>query len=466
MKNKIIIFVLILSLVLSSFVFASGADINADVMTEKEYEENLEFMGLVTKFVKSNYLYDLSYEEILEGIYKGIFEKMDAYSVYFTPDEYRKFATEMSGEFSGIGIQIINEGQNVIVVTPLPGSPAEAVGIMPKDIIRYVDGIDITGFTTDGAAALIRGEKGSKVNIGIVRSGRVIYFDIIRDNIVISSVSGEIIDNEIGYLKITQFNENTLELVAEQMYPFMENDIYKLIIDLRNNPGGSLNEVLNLLDIFVPAGPIAYLIKADGSETEYRSNLQIQNYEIAVLVNEGSASAAEIFAGAVKDRKAGTVIGTTTFGKGVVQTLYPLRDGSAIKLTTAEYFTAGKSKVQGIGVTPDIIVENKIKLSDIDTSDIPAFDKKRKPTVGIVGLDVLAAEKILKILGYPVTGPDGIFDTHLAEQIAQFQADNGLYSYGILDFSTQDALIHALENFQIDESIDLQLEKAVEVLKN
>jgi carboxyl-terminal processing protease len=372
----------------------------------------------------------------------------------------------MSGEFSGVGIQIINEGQNIVVVTPLPGSPAEAAGIMPKDIIRYVDGVDIKGFTTDAAAELIKGEKGSKVNLGIVRSERVIYFDITRDNIVISSVSGEIIDNEIGYLKITQFNENTLELVAEQMYPFMENDIYKLIIDLRNNPGGSLNEVLNLLDIFVPAGPIAYLVKADGSETEYRSNLQIQNYEIAVLVNEGSASAAEIFAGAVKDRKAGTVIGTTTFGKGVVQTLYPLRDGSAIKLTTAEYFTAGKSKVQGIGVTPDIIVENKIKLSDIDTSDIPSFDKKRKPTVGIVGLDVLAAEKILKILGYPVTGPDGIFDTHLAEQIAQFQADNGLYSYGILDFSTQDALIHALENFQIDESIDLQLEKAVEVLKN
>ncbi|MBN2285847.1 MAG: peptidoglycan-binding protein, partial [Tissierellales bacterium] len=299
----------------------------------------------------------------------------------------------------------------------------------------------------------------------IVRNNKVIYFDIVRDTIVVSSVESETIHDKIGYLKITQFNDNTTQLVAEHMMPIMEQDIYKLIIDLRNNPGGSLSEVLSLLDIFVPAGPLAYLVKADGTETEYVSQLQVQNYELVVLINEGSASASEIFAGAVQDRKAGILVGTTTYGKGVVQTLYPLKDGSGIKITTAEYLTAGKNKVQGIGITPDIIVENKVRLSEIDTSDIPAFNKTRKPHVGIIGLDVLAAEKILKILGYPVTGPDGIFDEHLKTQVMAFQRDNGLYAYGVLDFSTQDALQFALENFQVDDSQDLQLEKAIEILE-
>ena len=461
MKNKLIVLILILSMVFSTVAFATES-IDGTKMTEEEsFNEDVEFMKKVAAFVKDNYLYDVSYDEVLEGLYKGMFEGLDDYSVFFTADEYKEFTTDMSGEFTGVGIQIINEGDFIRVVTPLHDSPAEKAGIMAKDIIRYVDGVDIKGYTTDEAAKIIRGPVGTTVILGIERDGDTIYFPVIRGNIVISSVFSEIMNDNIGYLKITQFNSNTLQLIAKQMVPFMDAGVDKLVIDLRNNPGGSLSEVLQTLDLFIPEGPLAYVIKANGEEKEYSSSLQVQNFQLAVLVNEGSASASEIFAGAVQDRDAGTVIGTKTFGKGVVQTLYPLKDGSAMKLTTAEYLTAGRNHVHGIGITPDIIIENKRPLSEMDTADIPKFDKRRKPDVGIVGLDVLAAEKILKILGYKVSGPDGI----LKKQIAQFQSDKGLYPYGVLDFTTQDTLQTSLDNFTVDTSVDLQLEKALEILE-
>lgn len=464
MKNKLIALILIFSMVFSTLAFAAESIDGVEKTEEEVFGDDVEFMKLVAEFVKENYLYDVSYEDILEGLYKGMFENLDDYSVFFTAEEYEEFNMDMSGEFTGVGIQIINENDFIRVVTPLHESPAEKAGIIAKDIIRYVNGVDIKGYTTDEAASMIRGPVGTSVILGIERNGEIIYFPVVRDNIVISSVFSEIMDGNTGYLKITQFNSNTLELIAEHMEPFMDAGVEKLVIDLRNNPGGSLSEVLSTLDLFVPAGPLAYVIKANGEETEYTSSLQVQNFELAVLVNEGSASASEIFAGAVQDRDAGTIIGTTTFGKGVVQSLYPLRDGSAMKLTTAEYLTAGRNHVHGIGITPDIIIENNKPLSKSDTSDIPEFDKRRKPHVGIVGLDVLAAEKILKILGYPVSGPDGIFDENLKKQIAQFQADKGLYPYGILDFTTQDTLKTALDNYSVDTSVDLQLEKALEVL--
>lgn len=456
MKKRLLILVMIVSLLFSSTVFAA---------TEEDFDAEFEFLGRVTKFIKANYLYDLTYEEIINSLYNGVFKNLDPYSSYYTPEEYADFSSEMAGEFSGVGIQIEREGQNIVVVTPLHLSPAEKAGIMPKDIIRYVNGVDITGYSTEEAAKLIRGPVDTTVVLGVERNGMLIYYSIIRDTVVISSVYSEMMEGNIGYLKITQFNENTAELMAVHLSELLVEDFDKLIIDLRNNPGGNLSEVLTILDLFVPAGPLAYLVRNDGAETKYVSTLSIQNFELAVLVNGGSASASEIFAGAVQDRKAGVVIGTKTFGKGVVQTLYPLLNGSAIKLTTAEYFTAGKNKVQGIGITPDIIVENRVRVEEIDTSAIPTFNKSRKPSVGMVGLDVLAAEKILEILGYSVYEPDGVFDANLQTMVTDFQRDSGLYPYGVLDFTTQDALMKALDNYQHDDTVDLQLQKALEVLR-
>ena len=190
-----------------------------------------------------------------------------------------------------------------------------------------------------------------------------------------------------------------------------------------------------------------------------------QKYKVCVLVNENSASAAEIFAGAIQDRGVGKVIGTTTYGKGVVQTLIPLKNDGAVKFTTAEYFTPNKNKVQGVGIKPDIVIENKIGQSKVDLSTYPELKKDRKPTLNTVGLDVLGAEMILQTLGYKVNTPDGVLDQVTFEQIKLFQKNNNLSSYGTLDFATQDALTSAIKLFAAPDVEDTQLKKAIEIMK-
>jgi carboxyl-terminal processing protease len=466
--KRVFVWLVIIAMVLSTLSIAFAAEVEAPVeKTEEElYEEDLEFMKMVVDFIKDNYLYGLTYDEIVEGMYKGVFGELDKYSEYYSPKEFSSFREGLSGEFTGVGIQIERVGDYISVVTPLKGSPAAEAGIKAKDKIISVDGEDIVGYTTGEAAELIKGEIGTSVRLGILRNGEELYFNIIRDVITISSVNTEMIDDDIGYMEITQFNDNTLELFGKEIGAFDRDGVHKLVIDLRNNPGGSLDTVIEMLTFFIPEGPLAYIEDAEGETKEYTSSLTKQTFDIAVLVNEGSASASEIFAGAVQDRDAGTVIGTTTYGKGTVQSLYPLRNGSGIKLTTAEYFTAGKNKVEGIGITPDIIIEDTFEEKDIDISHIPELDKYRKPEVGIVGLDVLAAEMILDLLDYDVTGPDGIFDETLERELKEYQEDKGLYSYGVLDYTTQESLTQSLEEFMKVDNVDETLAKAVEILDN
>ncbi len=468
--KRVFVWIVIIGMILSSLSIAFAAEVESEKPVEKTeeelYEEDIEFMKLVVEFVKENYLYDITYDEAVNGMYKGIFDQLDRHSVYYTPEEYQSFTSEMSGEFTGVGIQIVQEGNYITVVTPLKGSPAVEAGIKAKDKIISVDGKDITGYTTEEAAELIRGEIGTSVRLGILRNSEELFFNIKRDLITISSVYSEMLTDDIGYLEITQFNDNTLELFGKEIGAFDRDGVYKLVIDLRNNPGGSLPEVIGMLNFFIiPEGPVATVKYGNGEVSEYTSSLTVDTFDVAVLVNEGSASASEIFAGAVQDRDAGTVIGTKTYGKGTVQSLYPLRNGAGIKLTTAEYFTANGNKVEGIGITPDIIIENTFEEKDIDISHIPELDKYRKPELGIVGLDVLAAEMILDLLDYDVTGPDGHFDQTLERELKKYQEDMGLYSYGVLDFTTQESLTKSLEDFMKIDDKDEQLEKAIEVLR-
>jgi len=467
--RRVLVWFIVFAMILSALSMAFAAEVETEEpveKTEKElYEEDIEFMKLVSEFVKDNYLYGIDYDEMVDGMYKGLFDQLDRHSVYYTPEEYQSFTSEMSGEFTGVGIQIVKEGNYIVVVTPLKGSPAVEAGIKAKDKIISVDGQDITGYSTEEAAELIRGEVGTSVRLGILRNSEEIFINVIRDVVRISSVNTDMLTDEIGYLEITQFNDNTLELFGEAIGAFDRDGIHKLVIDLRNNPGGSLREVIGMLTFFIPEGPIATVEYANGEVEDYTSSLTKLTFDITVLVNEGSASASEIFAGAVQDRDAGTVIGTKTYGKGTVQSLYPLRNGAGIKLTTAEYFTANGNKVEGIGITPNIVIEDTFEEKDIDISRIPELDKYRKPSRGIVGLDVLAAEMILDILGYQVSGPDGIFDAALERELTKYQEDMGLYSYGVLDFTTQESLTQSLENFMKIDDKDEQLEKAIEILK-
>lgn len=455
MKRKLCL-ILAVVMILTSFTSAAFAE----EIDKEKFEADVDFMKRVIYFVLENYQYEVSQEEILNGLYDGFFNVLDEYSIYYTPKEYQAMLEDTAGEFTGIGVHIIDSNNQIVVVTPLPGSPALEAGIKAGDIIKYVDGYDITGLTSSQASLLIRGKEGTHVKIGIVRDNESIEFDLVRSIIITSTVEGKILDNQVGYLKVTDFSDNTVALVKNELAKFDENNVEKIVIDMRNNGGGTLNSAVDMLNLFVTEGPVLYVDYATGKEDVYESNLKEQKYELAVLINGGSASATEIFAGAVKYKKEGVLVGTKSFGKGIVQTLYPLVDKSGVKFTTAEYFSVDRTPVHKIGITPDIIVENK----KIDFSKYPQFSKEKKPILGTVSLDVLAAEMILETLGYEVNEPDGVYDQKSFDQLVKFQKDNFLYGYGTIDITTQDTLYNALVKHAEENIEDLQLKSAVEAL--
>lgn len=458
--KKISCLVLAITMLLSATfnIYASELDV-------EKLDSDIDFLKLVIEFVNEYYQYDINQDDIITALYNGFFEILDDYSIYFTKEEYQEFATDMSGSFGGIGVQITKVKDKLIVTTPLPGTSALKAGIKTGDEIISVNGQSVVGFTITQASKLIRGEVGTVVNIGIKRDNTKLFFNIKREIVIVSSVESKILDNKIGYLKITEFNENTTEQVEEALNNFDKNKVLKIIVDVRNNPGGSLRTVVDILNFFVPEGPLVYVNSKTQGEEVLKSTLDKQKYKVCVLVNENSASASELFAGAIQDRGVGKIIGTTTYGKGVVQSLIPLKNDGAVKFTTSEYFTPNKNKVQGVGIKPDIVIENKIGQSKVDLSTYPELKKDRKPTLNTVGLDVLGAEMILQTLGYKVNTPDGVLDQVTFEQIKLFQKNNNLNPYGTLDFATQDALTSALKLFAAPEVEDTQLKKAIEILK-
>lgn len=442
-------------------IFSSSLTAFAEEMDTEKFNEDVEFMKNVIYFVLDNYQYEVSQEDILNGLYDGFFGVLDEYSTYYTPDEYKALLDTTAGEFTGVGIQIIESNGEIVVVTPLPNSPALEAGVKSGDIIKTVDGAPISGITSSDASKLIRGKEGTSVKLGILRGQESLVFEVMRRTIVTSAVEGKILDNNIGYLKVSDFSDNTVELVKKELTTFDDNNVKKIVIDMRNNGGGTLKSAVDMLNLFVTEGPVVYVDYATGKEDVYESTLKEQKYEIAVLINEGSASATEIFAGAVKYKNEGIIVGTKSFGKGVVQSLYPLKNESGVKFTTAEYLSVNRTPVHKIGITPDIEVTNK----KTDLSQYPAFSKSKKPVLGTVSLDVLSAEMILDTLGYEINEPDGIYDKTSFEQIIKFQSDNFLYPYGTIDITTQNMLYSALLKHTEQNQEDLQLKAAIEALK-
>ncbi len=462
--KKILPLILISLLLLStaSSAYAQETSPTDDIDFDKEFE-NLEY---IIDFVTENYLHEIDKDQIIDSLYYGFFELLDEYSEYYNEEEYQALFSNLEGNFVGIGVRIQLENSKLIVVNPLTNSPAEKVGILAGDEIITVDGQYITGLTMNEVTSLIKGEEGTLVDIGILRNDQVLTFTIERSVISDTHVTYEILEDDIGYLKIEQFAQSTLEGVEEALAFFDSEQITDLVIDLRNNPGGVLDVTVDILNYFVPEGPVLNVDSTFYDEIKvHYSDLEKLKYDVCVLVNENSASASEIFAGAIQDRDAGEIIGTNTFGKGIVQSVWPLFDETAgMKFTTAEYFTPNLNKVHGIGITPDLYVDNTQEQSLINLDDYPEFKKEVISEYGDVSLDVLAAEMILETLGYSVNEPDGIFDWTLRSELLDYQKNNELYSNGKLDFETQDSLASQLNIHVTPEYVDYQLIAAIEKL--
>lgn len=291
------------------------------------------------------YVDDVDYNTLMEDAINGMLRGLDPHTSYFTKDDFESFTSSTKGEFGGLGIQIDKKGDYITVVSPIQGTPAYRMGIMAGDMIWKVDGEDVTGITTDESIKKMRGDVGSEVVITVIRPGvkQPLDFKIIRDIIKINSIPYSFkLDNNVGYIRMSQFNANTTQELNEALNTLEKEKIKGLIIDLRFNPGGLLSEAINTVNEFIGKDKRVVYTKGriEYANEDYftTKNVKRPDYPIVVLINEASASASEIFAGSMQDYDRGLVMGKTSFGKGSVQQLFPLRDGSGIKITTSHYY--------------------------------------------------------------------------------------------------------------------------------
>ncbi len=299
-----------------------------------------------------------------ENIYKGLLQGLnDPYSVYYTKDEYDALKEETSGSYCGIGA-LVSQNADTGVITAInvfKGSPAEKAGMKNGDIIFKVEDKEVTGEDLNNVVAKMKGEKDTKVKINVYRTSEKEYIDleITRDKVDVPTVEHKMLDKAkgIGYIQITQFEEVTYDQFKEALDDLKKQGMKSIIFDLRNNPGGLYDTVCNMLDDLLPEGTLVYTKDKDGNKQEKKSDANFLDMPMVVLQNENSASASEIFAGAIQDFGAGKIVGTQSFGKGIVQSIIPLSDGSAVKLTVEKYYTPKGVNIHGKGITPDVKVE-------------------------------------------------------------------------------------------------------------
>lgn len=477
----------------------SGSVFAEEMQGQNEDQTNSSYLESVMDMVNEKYKGQITQKKLIEGALKGMFDTMDPYTTYYTRDEAESFFGDMNGSYKGIGVMFSEFDGKFVVDKVFNSSPAEEAGILAGDIIVEVDGTSIIGVSSEEAASLIKGEEGTKVTLGIIRDGQdeIIRCEVTRKEIRVSPVSYYIKDG-IGYIKLEMFNSNASESMNKAFEEMDKNNITKIILDLRDNPGGEVNQTVSIAKKLVPEGLITKLdYKSElQKDEEYYSSLKKLKYKLVVLVNEMSASASEILAGAIQDTGSGTLVGTKTFGKGKVQNVYPILTPEAskkyeqefgvkiingfdlfvshgispdddeimgwIKITTGEYYTPDGRMIDGKGLEPDIYVENEKTLGNINPKSISKLKKMSKPSLNTESTDVFNAESILLLSGYEVDTPDTLMDAKTVRAVADFQKDCGLFSYGVLDYTTQQALNDKLEELIV--STDRQYTRALELL--
>ena len=301
-------------------------------------------------------------EILLQNMYRGLLDGVgDPYTHYFDPVALEAFHIRTEGMFVGIGVLVMMDpvDRTVTIATAYEGAPAAQAGLMPGDRIVNIDGRDVVGRSLEEVTNLIKGPEGSTVGVTVLRpgTGERINVDIVRTQVSIPTVFHEMLPEGTGYIRIEGFDKVTTEQFVEAMQNLRRENMHSLIIDLRNNPGGLLDVVVDIANVFLPPGIITYTEDVNGSRRYFKADENYINIPLVVLVNGRSASASEVFAGAVQDTGVGTIVGETTFGKGIVQNIFGLTDGSAVKMTVAKYFTPNGTSIHGTGLLPDVVVE-------------------------------------------------------------------------------------------------------------
>jgi carboxyl-terminal processing protease len=327
--------------------------------------ETLETFTNILSIVKKNYVEDVETKNLVNGAINGMLSSLDPHSAYLTPDLYKELQMDTQGRFGGLGIEITVKNGVLTVVSPIEDTPAFKAGVQPGDMIFKIEDDFTKDMTLVDAVKRMRGPKGTKINLSIKREGNpeLINFTLTRDTIRVQSVRNRTLEPGYGYIRLAQFQERSdrdLQKALEKMAG-EKGGLKGLVLDLRNNPGGLLTQAVRVSDLFLDSGLIVYTdgrIESQKQKFFAQKEASLMDFPIVVLVNGGSASASEIVAGALQDHKRAVVLGTKTFGKGSVQTILPLDDNSALRLTTARYFTPKGRSIQATGIVPDIIVES------------------------------------------------------------------------------------------------------------
>ena len=361
---KTIIAVLLIAII--SSISTLGLIYYALGFNEQGFSNLMRFITAY-RFIETKYVNDTDDVKLIDGAIDGMVKSLnDPHSNYLSPKMYKTLMEQTEGSFAGIGVVMgMDNEQKIHIVGIMENSPGQKAGLQEGDEILAVDGVPVTQMAFDEVAAHVRGQAGTDVVLTIMRDNTNQDITITRDNIKLKTVGHKMLDNNIGYIQIVSFSEDTANEFNEAYNDLKNQSMKALVLDLRNNPGGLLTTCVEIAKKLVPKGEIVSIVDKQGNKETYSSSLEAPEYPLVVLINKNSASASEILSGAIQDTKAGTIIGNTSYGKGSVQTILPMFEDDAVKLTIAKYYTPSGRSIDGTGITPDI----EINLDENATSD-------------------------------------------------------------------------------------------------
>ncbi|OAB42975.1 S41 family peptidase [Paenibacillus glacialis] len=424
-------------------------------------KEEAQKIGTALDLIEGNYYKDIDRSILVDGAINGMMESLsDPYSTYMGQETAQKFEESIEGSFSGIGAEVSLKDGNVVVVSPIKGSPAEKAGIRSQDILLSVNGESLKGLELNHAVSKIRGVKGTTAKVKVKRESvsDPIEFAIVRDDVDLETVNARMEKDGIGVIEITQFSLNTADRFMAELSKLEKQGMKGLVIDVRNNPGGVLAVVIDIAQQFVPKGELIVQVEdKEGKRDKSLSKGSSKSYPITLLMNKGSASASEILAGALQESAGVILVGENSFGKGTVQTSFDkqLGDGSLLKITIAKWLTPKGTWIHEKGIKPNIAV------SQPDFFSVAPINKKKSLQYNTNNEDVKSAQVMLNGLGFKPGRTDGYFDQATEKSVKSFQTSKKLKVNGIIDAKTAEALENELIKHIQDPLNDTQLKQGI-----
>lgn len=434
--------------------------------------DRLDALKDVLHYIDENYADDITLEYLTDAAYNGVFDALDQWSVYYkTSEEKNAFLTQVTGNYAGIGITMSLDGAGRCMISKVNTlGPAYEAGIKMGTYILSVDGVPTESLTLDKVSAMVRGDAGTQVTLELEFEGERQTLTLERRRIKAQTVEYKMLEGNIGYISISQFSGDSWREFRTAKILLIADGMEKMILDIRNNGGGLMSDALNVAGLIVPQGKPLVFYEQQGEifDDYYSPGGTYKDVPLVLLINSYTASASECLAAAIKDNGCGTLVGETTYGKGVAQELVTMNNGESFKLTFCHFLTPKKQRIDGVGIAPDVAVFNGAamtaqEIAEIESELLP-MTEGRKYYEGQIGLTVLAAQQRLKCIGYDVL-ENARMDEKTVAALKKIQALYGACPYGGLDFCTIDLVQRAFDEYFHGDGTDRQLQKAIEILQ-